>query len=105
ILATATPLGTIDSGSGTGTLLSIDGATDTDYYRLSVTAPKRVTVTLQPTGSTYLSGSDGPNAPPPAPFNSLAQNDLALAVVASDGTVLASANANGAGVAETLANV
>lgn len=77
--------------------LSIDDDSDVDWFQFTVGAGASLSVTLTPTGSTYTSNSTS--------FNSLTQSDLALAVYGSNGTtLLASANAGVAGVAETLTN-
>lgn len=95
---TAATASTLTTGT-TFTLdtLSIDDDSDFDWYKFTVGAGSSLSVTLTPTGSTYTSNSTS--------FNSLAQSDLTLSLYGTNGsTLLASANAGGAGVAETLNN-
>jgi len=94
--ATAAPLGT--TGSFTVDTISIDDDSDVDWFQVTVGAGSSLSVNVTPTGSTYTSNGTA--------FNSLAQSNLALAIYGSGGdTLIASATANGAGVAETLSNV
>jgi hypothetical protein len=77
--------------------LSVDDDSDVDWFQFTVGAGAALSVNLAPTGSTYTSNG--------TTFNSLAQSNLALAVYGSGGsTLLASANAGAAGVAESLSN-
>lgn len=93
--ATAASLG--DGAIFTLDTLSIDDDSDIDWFQFTVGAGSSLSVTLTPTGSTYTSNSTS--------FNALTQSNLALAVYGSNGTtLLASANAGAAGVAESLSN-
>ncbi|MCP4204121.1 MAG: matrixin family metalloprotease [bacterium] len=107
---TATSLGSVPQTGVpvTRTTLSVDSTTDTDFYSFQVAGGSQVTVTLNPTGSTYLNGPQNPNGSCTAGtnFNSLIQSDLALEVRGKSGAnVLGSADANGAGLAETISNL
>jgi serralysin len=94
--ATATALGA--ASTFTIDTVSIDDDTDVDWFQFTVGANSTLSVTLTPTGSTYVSNG--------VTFNSLAESDLALAVYGGGGsTLIASASATGAGVAETLNNL
>ncbi len=87
--------------------VSIDDNGDQDYYRFTVGANRQVDVTISPVGLTYLDGPQNPNGSCSAGTltNSLTVHDLGFQVIDSDGTtVLTTVNANGAGLAETLAN-
>ena len=86
--------------------LSVDDDTDVDFYRFDVTsAYKSARIVVRPVGATYLEGpqnSDG-SCSFGTQFNSVAIHDLAVQLLGSDGvTVLASANVNPAGQAESL---
>ena len=87
--------------------VSIDDNGDQDWYRFTVAANKQVDVTVSPVGSSYLSGPQNPNGSCSAgtQTNSLTVHDLGFEIIDSDGTtVLATVNANVAGLAETLTN-
>ena len=106
--ATGSNFGSIGDGTFTANAASLDGSNDLDFYRFTVVAGKQVDVTLTPVGFTYLQGPQLSNGDCSAgtSFNSLVQNDVALQVIASNGTtVLASANLQPAGGVETLNNV
>jgi uncharacterized repeat protein (TIGR01451 family) len=106
--ATGTDFGAVGNGTFTGNGGGLDDNGDLDFFRFTVPAGKQVDVTVTPVGQTYLQGPQNTNGSCTAgtSFNSLALNDVALQVIASNGTtVLATANANPAGVAETLNNV
>jgi hypothetical protein len=95
--ATSTNLGAV-SGPFSVDLVSIDDDSDADWFRFTVGGAGQLSVTLSPTGSTYVSNS--------TTFNSLAQSNLALAVYDGSGTtVIASANVNAAGLSESLSGV
>ena len=88
--------------------VSIDDFSDDDYYSVSVADGSRISVTVTPVGSTYLSGpqnSDG-SCSSGTSFNSLIQSDLGQELIGPDqSTVLASAAGNPAGVAESIFNL
>jgi hypothetical protein len=83
--------------------VSIDTNTDTDFYSFTVAAPTSLSATLTPLGGVF---SQGPENQPESTFDANARNDLALAVLAPNGTTLiGSANLSGAGQAEVLSNL
>lgn len=78
--------------------ISIDDDSDVDWFQFTVGAGSSLSMTVTPTGSTYISNG--------VSFNSLAQSNLTLAVFGSGGaTLLASANLTGAGQGESIANL
>jgi hypothetical protein len=105
--STAFPLGT-PAGPLTIDNLSIDDDADIDDYSVTVGSGASLSVTVAPTGSTYLSGPQNPNGSCSAgtPFNSLAIHDLSIRVLDTNGTTeLAFADANGVGLPEALHSV
>jgi serralysin len=83
--------------------VSISNLDDFDYYSFIVSQPSLLAATLTPRGGVFTQASDGQT---PTSFNANARSDLALSVLATDGaSVLATASANIAGVAESLADV
>jgi len=106
---TATRLGFIGNDrSRSRTQISIDGNSDQDFYRFVAPANSRVTVTMTPTGSTYLNGPQNRNGSCSAGtnFNSLIENNLGVELRGQSGSnVLATANSRPAGVNETISNV
>lgn len=89
-------------------LLSIDNNGKQDYLAFTVTGPRALAVTLTPLGLNYDSSSqNGDGSCNSGNFiNSLTIANLAMQVIATNGsTVLATADAQPAGVAETLSNV
>jgi putative Ig domain-containing protein/matrixin len=101
----APPAGTSPANSST---ISIDGNNKNDYFRFHVDTPVLATVTVTPQGLTYLSAPQNGDGSCPAGFNvnSLAIVDLVVEIRDTDGvTVLGTANATAAGLAETLASV
>ena len=100
----ATVLGPINSATPiTTSQVSIDGTSDTDFYKFTIGCRGRLSASLQPAGTSYMSGSQFGD--PPTLFDAKSQNDLAIAIVAANGTIIASANSAGLGVGETLSNV
>lgn len=104
------PLPLTNSPVGNGSLYSIDANGEVDYYKFSVAGPRVLTVTVRPQGLTYDSspqncgGSDGCCSG--NNVNSLAQANLNLDVLATDGTtVLGSAASQPSGNAETVGGV
>jgi|GEM_PF-1006817 len=89
--------------------ISIDDNGDTDWFKFNVAgAGAKVDVSVTPIGSTYLNGQQNGDGSCSAgtPFNSLAVHNLGFEIRDSDGTtVLATGNANPAGVAEALTTV
>jgi hypothetical protein len=85
--------------------VSIDDAGDDDYYSIGVADDSRISVTVTPVGSTYLSGPQNGDGSCSAgtSFNSMIQSDLGQQIIGPDqSTVLASATSNPAGVAESI---
>jgi hypothetical protein len=75
--------------------VSINMAADTDYYKITVTAPGKINVNLNPLGPTYQMGGNS--------FDTKAQNNLSLFLYGNLGTnLLASSNTGGLGVAESI---
>ncbi|MBM4244622.1 MAG: matrixin family metalloprotease [Deltaproteobacteria bacterium] len=107
-IGNASDLGSLGNGTLTLRDLSVDDDADSDWFRLSVGAGKKASVTVTPRGATYLMGPQNPNGSCTAgtSFNSLVLNDLAVQVLDTNGTtVLGTANAHGAGAAESLSDV
>jgi uncharacterized repeat protein (TIGR01451 family) len=106
---TAGPLGVLADGTTPiNTSLSIDDNSDVDFFSFTTTTSKRVSLTVTPSGSTYLSGTQLPTGACSfgTSFNSAAQNDLSVQILGPNGsTVLASANAAGLGGSETISNL
>lgn len=116
--STATNLGTLLSdqpivigADATGTVVSpsevnfvsIDDASDVDFFQFTVTSSSSLTVSLDPLGPTYNQGSQGGSQ---SPFNAMAQSDLALQIYDQNGsTILASANVNGIGLGENVTDL
>jgi hypothetical protein len=120
--ALATSLGTIVSGN-TKTIgaaadvptqaisaaatdfVSISNASDVDFYSFIVTQPSELGGTLTPRGGVFTQG-DADNNQTPTSFNANARSNLALTIFGSNGTsVLATADATGAGGIESIANL
>lgn len=104
--ATGTNFGTLGNGTFTSNGGSIDDNADIDYFRFTVPAGKRVTVTMTPVGFTYNQGPQNQtngSCPAGTPFNSLVSVDLGVDLRAPNGTtVLATASSQPAGQAETI---
>ena len=100
---TAFNLGSPGNGVTTINDVSADDNSDIDFYKFTVPAGKFAAVTMTPTGTTYLSGPQVGACDTGSSFNALAVNDLGVDLRGTDGTtVLATANAFGAGVAENI---
>lgn len=72
----------------TYTALSITGANEVDYFRISVTsdsAPENITITADPTGGTYSSGTLDASGCTAASLNASSQQNLEIAVFDSSG--------------------
>ena len=88
----ATALGTLAPSNGPAasqfqiSQVSIDDDSDSDFYQFTLTEFANVTVTVNPTGTKYLSGVQFP--PIFSPFNARAQSDLAFDLIAADGTTV-----------------
>ncbi|HEX8341946.1 MAG TPA: matrixin family metalloprotease [Tepidisphaeraceae bacterium] len=99
---TAIPLAATD-------FVSIDDESDVDLYSFTVAPGSIVTLTLDPSGYSYLEGpqnsvpSTDPNFVPQTTFDASLQSDLTLTLLGIDGTtVLDSSNLGGLGVTESL---
>jgi len=99
---TATNLGTLNLGSSINRpTISIDDNLDIDFYAINMTQAGQITATMTPTGTTYASGGQTQACDTGGAFNALAVANLEIAILATNGTtVLASASANPAGVAD-----
>jgi uncharacterized repeat protein (TIGR01451 family) len=100
--------GPLANGSYPLNNLSIDGSNDLDFVRFTVAAGRQIDVTVTPLGSTYQQGPQNQkgSCDPSTAFNALAQSNLALQVISTNGTtILVSGNAAGIGLPETLNNV
>ena len=114
--ATATPLaalpanGSVSMGTSVGAtqlvggaatdFLSIDGTSDTDVFSLTATVGTRLSIKVTPVGPTYQTGQQGGAAA--VSFDASSQSDLSFQVLNSAGAVVATVNAGGLGVAESL---
>lgn len=107
--STAHSLGTLNDGTTPLNIsLSIDDNTDNDFFSFTIANGKTVSLTVTPSGSTYLSGSQLATGACTAgtPFNAVAQSNLSLQILSPNGsTVLATANATGLGGSETISNL
>lgn len=87
---------------------SIDDNSDPDFFAFTVGAGTNASVTISPSGSSYLSGPQNANGSCSAgtTYNPADNQNLALQILDTNGsTVLASANATGAGGSESLSSV
>ncbi len=103
----ATSLGFICfDNSRSRTQISIDGNTDQDYYSFDVPDNSRVSVTVTPTGSTYLQGPQNSNGSCSAgtSFNSLIENNLGVELRNPSGNLIATANSRPAGQPEQISD-
>ena len=104
-LGVATDLGSLGNGSVSLNGVSADDNSDVDRFKFTVAAGKEVSVTVTPVGFSYLEGPQnmGGSCSTGTSFNSLTLNDVGFQLIGTDGTtVLATANAQPAGAAETL---
>ena len=87
---------------------SVDDNSEVDFYSFTVSEASILSGTLTPTGTEYLDGvqlSNG-NCTAGTLFDALSVSDIQFEILSTNGTtVLATGNANGAGIAETVANV
>jgi hypothetical protein len=101
-------LGSVPSPSvSNGSLLSIDADGESDYFRFTLPAGAALSLTLTPVGLSYdTSQQSGSTCLSGNIVNSLTMANLSAQVLASNGTtVLATAAAQPAGVAESLDEV
>ena len=106
----ASVIGTgLSDGIHTTTNMSLSTSTDVDFFRFTTgQGGRKVTLTLAPTGLTYLEGPQNADSSCSAgtSFNSAALRNLGLEILDSNGsTVLASADLTAAGSDEVLSNV
>lgn len=101
----AKALGAVSNGNpATETMVSIDDDSESDFYSFSVSGTDDVSVTVTPTGTTYLSGPQsggcmGTN------FDAKSQSDLGVELIDTDGTtVLATADFAAIGFEEVICN-
>ena len=101
--AAATNLGTIGDGANTTMdSVNIDDESDMDFFSFTITNTATATITLTPIGSTYSVGPDGGGQ---SNFNALAQSNLSIQLIATNGsTIITSANNTGAGSNEVITN-
>lgn len=102
--ATATPLGS--SPVISVPQVSIDSNSDVDFYSVNIQEGSEITVTVTPTGTTYIQGPQTQQCNSGSSFDSLRIQDLDVAILDTNGsTVLAFANNNGLGQSETTSAV
>jgi hypothetical protein len=83
--------------------VSISNLADVDFYRFTVAQGSSLSATLTPRGGVFTQAEEGFT---PTTFNANVRNNLSLTLFDSDGTsMLASANANPAGGAESLSQL
>jgi len=121
--ATATVVGTLNVGPPTilgnvsgasipsGSLLSIDGDGDQDYFRISVTAPRGLTVIVTPQGLSYDSSAQSSSCTGSGSccsgnfINSAAMANLAIQVQDASGAVITTVDSQPSGTTETAPGV
>jgi serralysin len=85
--------------------VSISNSSDVDFYSFTISAASTLSALLTPRGGVFSQGSADQNQTPTT-FDANSRANLALTILAANGTtILASANLNGVGVAETIANL
>ncbi|MFH0981411.1 MAG: matrixin family metalloprotease [Planctomycetota bacterium] len=93
-----------------GSMLTLDADGEADYFRFATTGARAASVTITPVGRTYDNSPQtcggGGDCCTGNPVNSLTVANLNVQVIDSDGsTVLATADTQPAGVAETVAGL
>ncbi len=103
-VGTATSLGAIAvEDSVVRQTLSIDDNGDQDFYSFAAPAGAKATITITPTGTTYLQGPQTAQCDSGSSFNALTQSDLGVELRGLSGLdVLASSNIGGPGVPESI---
>jgi len=94
----------VDSSVSPGEIdfVSIDDDSDVDYFRLTISGPQIINLTLTPLGPTYSEGSTPNNV---SPFNASAQSDLMFTLYDTDGiSVLEFSDDTGLGLVEEIRN-
>jgi hypothetical protein len=94
--------GTSDANAST---LSINSASDVDFFKITPTESLLFNATVTPKGSTYTQGPQTSACNTGTSINTLSQDNLAVQVQDAAGNVLAEASGNAAGSAESLSNV
>lgn len=83
--------------------VSIANRADTDFYSFTVTAPTLLSASLTPLGGVFSQGVEGGTE---SVFDANSRNNLALAILDTNGTsILATASNQAAGVAESLTGI
>ncbi len=106
-----TDLGTLQNGTvtpGAGKILSIDDGGDSDFFGLTLTPNKSISITMTPVGQPYLEGPQNDDASCSAgvPLDPKVINNLGFELLKADGagfSTVATADAAPAGGTETLA--
>ncbi|MCA9287097.1 MAG: matrixin family metalloprotease, partial [Phycisphaerales bacterium] len=100
---TATNLGPLSLGQSlTRPMLSIDRASDVDFYTIQVGQAAQITATMTPTGAAYAAGTQTSQCNSGPTFSTLDRANLEIAILASNGTtVIANAAAAGLGAVDT----
>jgi hypothetical protein len=105
-VANASDLATVGA-TATVTNVSIDGTSDIDVYRFYASSTgNTATITLRPTGATYLESEQTGACSSGTAFDSKTVNDLSMELLDGNGsTVLARVNNNPPGQDEVLSNI
>jgi hypothetical protein len=103
---TATDLGSVPNGTTTISNVGTDNGADTDWFKFTVPAYKRVSALMSPVGASYFSDQQNPDGSCPTATTWLYTRDdqnLDLRLYGTDGTtILYNANTHGAGASETV---
>lgn len=109
---TAQDLGALNDGTvniGQGKVVSIDDASDVDFFKFSLPANKSLSVVLRPTGDAYLEGAQNQDSScsDGTLFDPKTVNDLGFELLKADSSgayvSIATVNANPIGGTETFA--
>ncbi len=96
-------LGAVSDGVTNRTNVSIDGFQDVDNYRFTVLSPKFATISIVPTGSTYLEGPQVGNCSTGTSFNPAQLRNLNVYLYSSPSNqLLASSTVAGLGQTEVI---
>lgn len=99
--ATASSLGTIDSGLVSRSTISIDDNSDVDYFSVTVTDARELTATATPIGAAYLEGPQTQQCDNGTLRDSLNIHDLGIEILDTNGSsVLAGGNVSPLGQPE-----
>ena len=106
--ATAKSLGTVSNGNPLSEIMvSIDDDLENDFYSFITTSTDDYNISITPTGTSYLSGPQLANGScdPGTNFNALIESNIGVELIDSDGvTILATSNAQAAGIGENICN-